>query len=94
MKFDNYEDKLKMMDTALFLFGMKLHRQHGNIEFFDADFSNTIIVNTPYFIDKTLADCNKIINESLRLSGFEGDLLEVGQLKDIDDFDLNNIVVR
>lgn len=25
MKYQNYEDKLKMMDTALFLFGMKLH---------------------------------------------------------------------
>jgi len=83
-----------MMDTALFLFGMKLHRQVGSIEFFDADFSNTITINSPYFVDKTLSDCNKVINETLRLSGFSGNLLEVGKLKDIDDFDLNQIVVR
>ena len=83
-----------MMDTALFLFGMKLHRQVGSIEFFDADFSNTIIVKSQYFTDKTLADCNKVINETLRLSGFTGELLEVGQLKDIEDFNLNQIIVR
>ena len=83
-----------MMDTALFLFGLKLHKQVGSVEFFDADFSNTIIVKTPYFIDKTLEDCNKIINETLRLGGFTGELLEVGSLKDIEDFDLNKIIVR
>ena len=89
LRFNSYESKLRMMDTALFLFGMKLHRQIGSIEFFDADFSNTIIVKSQYFTDKTLADCNKVINETLRLNGFTGDLLEVGQLKDIEDFDLN-----
>jgi len=26
LKFASYESKLRMMDTALFLFGMKLHR--------------------------------------------------------------------
>jgi hypothetical protein len=26
LKFANYESKLKMMNTALYLFGMKLHR--------------------------------------------------------------------
>lgn len=82
------------MDTSLFLFGMKLHRQVGSIEFFDADFSNTLIVKSQYFTDKTLEDCNKIINEVLRISGFTGELLEVGKLRDIDDFDLNKIVVR
>lgn len=82
------------MDTSLFLFGMKLHRQVGSIEFFDADFSNTLIVKSQYFTDKTLEDCNKIINEVLRISGFAGELLEVGKLRDIDDFDLNKIVVR
>ena len=93
-KFSSYTSKLKMMDTALFLFGMKLHRQVGSIEFFDADFSNTITVYSDYLIDKSLYDCSKIINETLRSSGFTGKLLEVGQLKDINDYDLNNIVVR
>ena len=44
IKFDSYQDKLKMMNTDLFLFGMKLGKHYGNIEFFDADFSNTIVV--------------------------------------------------
>ena len=78
LRYNSYESKLRMMDTALFLFGMKLHKQIGSIEFFDADFSNTIIVKSQYFTDKTLADCNKVINETLRLSGFTGELLEVG----------------
>lgn len=77
-----------MMDTALFLFGMKLHRQVGSIEFYDADFSNTITVTTNFFTDKTLSDCMKVLNETLILSGFTGDLLEVGSLKDLEDFDL------
>lgn len=89
LHYNNYESKLRMMDTALFLFGMKLHRQIGSIEFYDADFSNTLIVKSAYFTDKTLADCKKVINEALRLSGFSGELLEVGSLKDIEDFDLN-----
>ena len=42
LKFGKYEDKLKFMDTALFLFGMKLHRMSENINFFDADFANTL----------------------------------------------------
>ena len=33
-----------MMNTPLFLFGMKLFRQTGHLEFFDADFCNTIII--------------------------------------------------
>lgn len=83
-----------MMDTALFLFGMKLYRQDKSIEFFDADFSNTITVNSPMFEKKTLYDCMCIINEALTLSGFSGELLEVGELKDISDFDMKQIVVR
>ena len=44
LKFKTYEDKLKMMDTPLFLFGMKLHRHYYNIEFYDADFANTLLI--------------------------------------------------
>jgi hypothetical protein len=94
LKFDSYESKLEMMDTALFLFGMKLHNQVGSVEFFDSDFCNTITVTSPHFVDRTLSDAKKVINEALRLSGFAGELLDVGTLKDIDDFDLNQIVVR
>ena len=46
IQFNSYEDKLKMMSTPLFLFGMKLFRQEGFIEFFDADFCNTITVES------------------------------------------------
>ena len=42
IRFGDYTSKLKMMDTALFLFGLKLHRQEENIKFYDADFLNTI----------------------------------------------------
>ncbi len=38
-----------MMDTALYLFGMKLYRQKNSIEFFDADFMNTIYVKSDDF---------------------------------------------
>ena len=93
-KFDSYRSKLKMMDTALFLFGMKLHRQDGSIEFFDADFSNTLTISNPSFIDKTLNDACMMINETLLNSGYSGKLMEIGQLKEIDDYNLKNIVVR
>lgn len=83
-----------MMDTALFLFGMKLYRQDKSIEFYDADFANTISVSSPMFNQRTLYDCMQIINEALTLTGFTGELLEVGKLRDIDDFDLNKIVVN
>ena len=42
IKFEDYGAKLQMMDTALFLFGMKLYRQEGSVEFYDADFANTL----------------------------------------------------
>jgi hypothetical protein len=35
-----------MMQTPLFLFGMKLFRQNGHMEFFDADFCNTLIIRS------------------------------------------------
>lgn len=43
IKFNSYLSKALMMDTALFLFGMKIHRHMFNIEFFDADFANTLL---------------------------------------------------
>jgi hypothetical protein len=44
--FEDRISKLKMMQTPLFLFGMKLYRQEGHLEFFDADFCNTILVKS------------------------------------------------
>ena len=41
-KFKDYHTKLRMMSTQMFLFGMKMHRQEGSIEFFDPDFSNAL----------------------------------------------------
>ena len=54
LKFNKYEDKLKFMDTALFLFGMKLHRMSENINFYDADFANTLQIRCALFDNKTL----------------------------------------
>jgi len=83
-----------MMDSDLFLFGMKLARQHGNVEFFDADFSTTLLVASPTFSENTLLGCCEMINQRLLQNGFDSETLAVGKLKGIDDFDLGNIVVR
>lgn len=55
IKFKDRHSKLKMMDTALYLFGMKLYRQKESIEFFDADFLNIIYVKSDDFVDKSLS---------------------------------------
>ena len=77
------------MDTAMFLFGLKLHQQKDHIYFHDADFLNCIQVSSPHFFEKTLGYCCNLINEALADSGFSGQLFEVGQLSEIDDFDLS-----
>eukprot|EP00347_Sterkiella_histriomuscorum_P022335 403330842 len=95
IKFKTYEEKLRMMAHPLFLFGMKLYTQEQSIEFFDADFCNTITVQSPYFEDKTLGHCCKLINEFLIKSGNKQSQLVIGTLKGMkDEFDLNNIIVR
>lgn len=88
IEFKNYEAKLKMMDTALFLFGMRLFSMKGNIRFYDSDFLNTVMVSSPIFENRTLGECCQIINDALRTSGFPGKALTVGTLKDLSDFDL------
>lgn len=57
IEYENYIDKMKMMDTPLFLFGMKLNRQLLNVEFFDADFCNTLLIQSESFTDQSLGDC-------------------------------------
>ncbi len=66
------------MNTPLFLFGMKLFQQKDHIKFFDADFCNTITVESRDFTDKSLGDCCKTINEHLKKAGFEDSGLRVG----------------
>ena len=68
--FKDYESKLKMMDTALFLFGLKLHRQEGHVKFHDADFLNTLYIQSVLFEDQTLGDCCRLINEVLSNAGY------------------------
>ena len=82
-----------MMDTALFLFGLKMHRQEGHVKFYDADFLNTMQVSSPLFQNRTLGDCCSIVNEALSSSGFSGNLFDVGQLREIDDFDLRSAMI-
>lgn len=83
-----------MMNTSLFLFGMKLHKQQYNIEFFDADFCNTLLISCDGFTDQPLGDCCELINQALLKTGYDSDLLHVGKLKDIEDFELDKILVR
>lgn len=66
------------MDTSLFLFGLKLHRQEDHVKFYDADFLNVIQISSTLFYDRTLGDCCNMVNEALKNSGFTGKLFEVG----------------
>ena len=52
--FEDYHTKLKMMNHPMFLFGMKLHDMSGAIEFFDADFCNTLVVRSAQFENHSL----------------------------------------
>ena len=54
IQFDSYLSKLKMMDESLFLFGLKLHQMQGSVEFFDADFCNTLELKSDLFEDLSL----------------------------------------
>ncbi len=66
----------------------------GSVEFYDADLANTLNIESPFFIGKTLQEVNTVINEALFLSGYLGELLEIGTLKGLEDFDLTRIIVR
>ena len=81
------------MDTALYLFGMKLYRQKDSIEFFDADFMNTIYVRSDEFKGKTLQACCNILNEYLTAHGTVGTNFKVVRLTNLEDFDLGGVVV-
>jgi hypothetical protein len=95
LTFDSYLSKLRMMDHPLFLFGLKLHGMEGAVEFFDADFCNTLVIKSDFFDGVTLSRVCEMLNQVLVGAGFQRDNLQVGKLKDIsDDFDLDNIVVR
>lgn len=89
IRFSDYTSKLKMMDTALFLFGLKMHKQEGHVKFYDADFLNVVQISSTLFYDRELGDCCRLVNEALSDAGFSGRLFEVGQLREIDDFNLN-----
>ena len=65
------------------------------MEFFDADFCNTLIIRSEGLEEMNLNEACSVINECLIKGGFEGDLLQVGKLKDLShDFDLGKIIVR
>ena len=93
--FDDYVTKLKMMDHPLFLFGLKLYDMPGAVEFFDADFCNTLVIKSDLFDKVPLKEVCSMLNQILLRNAYMSDLLEVGKLKDIsEEFDLNNILVR
>ena len=51
-----------MNDTPLFNFGLKLYDMPEAIEFFDADFCNTLVVRSDHFENLTLAQVAAMIN--------------------------------
>ena len=77
-----------MMDHPLFLFGMKMHEQQDSVEFLDADFCNTLIIKSELFDEQSLQAVNLFLNGILVRKGFMRQVLEVGKLKDVGDFDL------
>jgi len=78
IRFDDYVPKLRMMDHPLFLFGLKLYDMPGAVEFFDADFCNTLVVKSDQFENKSLKEVAGMINAYLISKGFRGQSLEVG----------------
>ena len=76
--FDDYTTKLKMMDHPLYLFGLKLYDMPHAVEFFDADFSNTLVVRSDGFEDMSLRECCSWLNSALSGGGFKGADLMVG----------------
>lgn len=62
LTFDSYVTKLKMMDHPLFLFGLKMHDMPGAVEFFDADFCNTLVIKSDLFENATLKECCSMLN--------------------------------
>ena len=59
------------MDHPLFLFGMKLHGMQGAVEFFDADFCNTLVIKSDLFDGVTLGRVSEMLNQILLFKGFE-----------------------
>ena len=83
MEFGDYESKLRMMRDPMFLFGLKLHDMPDDVEFFDADLCNSIMIRSEYFNGMTLGKVCETLNHLLMRNGFAGELLEIGKLKDI-----------
>mmetsp|Transcript_41745 Transcript_41745/g.48214 ORF Transcript_41745/g.48214 Transcript_41745/m.48214 type:complete len:487 (-) Transcript_41745:436-1896(-) len=54
LKFKDYESKLKFLISPAYKFGMKFYDQPKNIHFFDADFGNTLSVQSREFANKSL----------------------------------------
>mmetsp|Transcript_8511 Transcript_8511/g.14333 ORF Transcript_8511/g.14333 Transcript_8511/m.14333 type:complete len:194 (+) Transcript_8511:1680-2261(+) len=82
------------MDHPMFLFGLKQHNMQNEVEFFDADFCNTLIIKSELFKNYTLKKSCSVINQILVKNGFMGKLLEVGKLKDIAHFNLGKVIIN
>ena len=65
LTFAEYEQKLRMMDHPLYLFGMKLHEMPDSVEFFDADFCNTLVVKSEQFENLPLSQVARLLNKYL-----------------------------
>ena len=87
IEFENYAEKVKMMSTPLFLFGMKMYNMYGSIEFYDPDFCNTLSVRSYEFNHHNIAECMEMLNSVLQVK------FVTGNLKGLEDFDLRKINV-
>ena len=95
LHFSDYESKLKLLLSPVYKFGMKFYDQQKNIHFSDADFANTLSIQSEEFSNKRLVDACDIINTVLVNSGFTNDdLCIVGKLKALNDINLENVLVR
>jgi len=95
LKFNDYESKLRFLTSPVYRFGMKFYDQQKNIHFSDADFANTLSIQSKKFDNRSLSDACKIINTVLLSSGFSSeDLCTIGNLKAMADVQLENVLVR
>lgn len=62
MLLDDYHTKLRVMDHPMYLFGLKLYDMPNSVEFFDADFCNTLVIKSDLFEDATLQECCRMLN--------------------------------
>lgn len=68
MEFSDYYTKLKMMNSPMFLLGLKLF--NSSMEFYDADFCHVLQVYSQAFVNKEFVECCDLINSTLTSNNY------------------------